>query len=190
MYRRLAPIAATLLVLAACGSEDPDDSGAPSEATTSTSSVATTTATEMTTSPLEGTWTTDLTREAVIAYVHKAGWSKEVEKALLDPDMSGPEQTEFRVDFVGDSFRMSQVATDAQWQSGTFWIEGGRIYLDDEAPVGELTFALHLDGNTATFDKPGDTSDPDDEQEFVDEAPVWAPGAVMWASTTWTRADS
>ncbi len=44
---------------------------------------------------------------------------------------------------------MAQVATDEQWQSGTFRIEDGRIYLDDEAPVGEVTFRLHLDGDTA-----------------------------------------
>ena len=55
--------------------------------------------------------------------------------------------------------------------------------------MGELTFAFHLDGNTVSFDEPGDTSDPDDEQVFVDGAPVWAAGAVMWASTTWTRAE-
>jgi hypothetical protein len=175
MSRRLAPIAAALLVLAACGTDHPADSGAASEPTTS---------------PLEGTWTTDLTHEALLAYIHHAGWSKKVEKALLGPKMAGPSASELRVDFVGETFRMSRVTTDEQMQSGVFWIEDDRIYLDDEAPVGELTFALHLDGDTATYDEPADTSDPDNEQEYVDGAPVWAPGAVLWASTTWTRADS
>ena len=112
------------------------------------------------------------------------------QKALLAPDMAGPVQTEFRLDFVGDRFRMAQVATDSQWQSGTFRLEDGRIFLDDEAPVGEGTAAVHLDGDSLTFDDVGDTSDPEDEQEFMDGAPVWAPGGVMWASTTWTRTDS
>jgi hypothetical protein len=45
----------------------------------------------------------------------------------------------------------------------------------------------HLDGDNATFDQPGDTSDPDNEQVFVDDAPARAPGVMMWAVTEWTR---
>jgi hypothetical protein len=182
MYRRLAPIAATLLVLTACSSEDPDSSAAPEPS-------AATTAAETAASPLEGTWTTDLTREAVIAYVRENGWSKQVEKALLSPDMAGPEETEFRLDFVGDRFRMAQVATDSQWQAGTYRIEDGVLFLDDEAPVGEATLSMHLDGDTVTFDDPGFTTDPQEEEEFMDGAPAWAPGGVMWGATAWERSD-
>jgi hypothetical protein len=180
-----ALLAGTLLVpLAACSTDESTTStaGTPTDAETTTA----TQTSEAETSPLEGTWTTDITREAVIAYIREAGWGKLAEKALLDPQMTGPDQTEFRIDFVGDRFRMAQVSTDAQWQSGTFRIEGDRIYLDDEAPVGELTFRLTLDGDRATYDKPDDTSG---DGEFMPGVPNWAPGAVMWASTTWVRAD-
>lgn len=179
-------IAGTLLLpLAACSS----DGATPSSAADSPSNAVTTTeAAETTeTSPLEGTWTTDLERQAVVAYIREAGWGKKAEKALLEPNMAGPEQTEFRIDFVGDRFRMAQVATDEQWQSGTFRIEGDRIYLDDEAPVGELGFRLTVDGDRATYDQPSDTSGGAD---FLPGVPVWAPGAVMWGSTTWERAAS
>jgi hypothetical protein len=169
------------LALGACASDA--DSAAPAPDADAQASDAA----EVAAGPLEGTWTTDLNRKAVRAYIRRAGWGKEAEKALLDPDMAGPDKTEFRVDFVGDRFRMAQVSTDEQWQSGTFTIDDGRIYLDDEAPVGELTFQFQLDGDTATFDDPSDTSG---GGEFLPGVPGWAPGAVMWASTTWERSAS
>ena len=117
------------------------------------------------------------------------GWSRQTQRALLDPTMAGPEQTEFRIDFVGDRFRMSQVNTDVQWQSGTFELkDDGRIYLDDEAPVGYLAFRYHVDGDQATFDHPG--SGPGTMPEFLPGTPDWAPGAVMWASVPWHRDQS
>ena len=39
---------------------------------------------------------------------------------------------------------MALVATDEQWKSGTYRIEEGRFYFDDEAPVRESTFPYHL----------------------------------------------
>jgi hypothetical protein len=173
----LVPLIAGVLALAACSSDTGESTAADP------APVASSSPTTSATTPLEGSWRTDLTREAIIAYIRKAGWGKEAEKILLDPHMAGPAQTEFRIDFVGDRFRMAQVATDEQWQSGTFWIEDGRIFLDDEAPVGELTFRLTIDGDTATYDKPDDTGGP----EFMPGVPAWAAGAVMWASTSWER---
>jgi hypothetical protein len=184
MRRHLAlvTVAAAVLAVPGCGSGDSGNTAPTAAPTTSVASSET----ESATTPLEGTWTTDLTRDAVVAYIRKAGWGKEAEKILLDPRMAGPDRTEFRIDFVGDRFRMAQAATDQQWQSGTFRIEDGRIYLDDEAPVGELTFRVSIDGDTATYDKPDDTTD---DGDFVPGVPAWAPGAVMWASTPWERSD-
>ncbi len=173
-----------LLPLAACSSDGSTSSAAdtPSNAATTTEAAETTE-----TSPLEGTWTTDLTRDAAIAYIRKEGWDKETEKALLEITMPKTDDTVFRIDFVGNHFRMALAATDEQWQSGTFRIEDDRIYLDDEAPVGELTFRLRIDGDRATYDKPVDTSG---EGELAPGVPIWAPGGVMWASTTWERSAS
>ena len=92
---------------------------------------------------------------------------------MLSPDMAGPEETRFRIDFVGDRFRMAQVSSDEQWQSGTFEIEDGRIVLDDEAPVGVLTFRFTLDGDSATFDDPSTDSG---GAEVMPGVPDWAPG--------------
>jgi hypothetical protein len=177
--RRILMTTAVFLAMSGCSSGEPGPAGpSPSSTTTTTSSDA------APVSPLEGTWTTDLKRAAVKAYIRDAKWGKRAERALLDPDMAGPRDTEFRIDFVGDRFRMAQVSTDEQWQSGTFTIEQGRIVLDDEAPVGVLSFRLTLEGDTATFDEPG----PDgDRFEFMPGIPGWAPGAVMWASTAWER---
>ncbi|MBF4769904.1 hypothetical protein ISU10_19200 [Nocardioides agariphilus] len=179
------PVLTAVLVLAACGADDSSVSGAAAAPTEAASDVGSS-PTAPAVTELEGTWTTDLTRKAVRAYIRGQGWGEQAEEFLLAPDMAGPEQTQFRVDFVGDRFRMAQVATDEQWQSGTFRIEDGRIYLDDEAPVGELTFAVHLDGDVLTYDSPGDTGG---GGQFIPGVPGWAPGAVMWASTTWSRAE-
>lgn len=169
----------TTLALAATGcASDPSASSAdttPSETSSSTPAAR---------SPLEGTWTTDLRRSEVRAYIRGQGWSRDAERVLLGPEMAGPAETEFQIDFVGDRFRMSQVSTDEQWQSGFFELEGGQIKLDDEAPVGVLTFRVDLDGDTARFDQPGPNGD---GFEFMKGVPGWAPGAVLWASTTWER---
>ena len=133
-------LAATLVLTAtACSSGEDPDAGPPTPATSSSPPAVET--------PLEGTWTTDLERAAVRGYIRKQGWGREAERVMLSPDMAGPEETRFRIDFVGDRFRMAQVSSDEQWQSGTFEIEDGRIVLDDEAPVGVLTFRFTLDGD-------------------------------------------
>ena len=182
----LAAVLTAVLLLPACAADDsssPGSASSPSETETETDT--TTAAAEA--SPFEGTWTTDLTREAVRAYIRKQGWSKKVEKAIMKPDMVAPPTTVFRIDFADGFFRMALDATDEQWMSGTFRLEDGRIYLDDEAPVGETTFAYHLDGDTMSFDDPGDTSDPDNEIDMLDGAPVWTISAVLLSSTPWTR---
>lgn len=180
--RVLAPAVTVLILLSGCGSESSSTSSqGPADPSTS----ATTAASDA--SPLEGTWTTDLTPEAVRAYIRRQGWSKQVERAIMQPDMAAPPTTEFRIDFEDDFFRLALVATDEQWESGTYRVEDGRVYLDDEAPVGEGTFRYHVKGNTVTFDDPGDTSDPDNQQEWVDGAPIWAMGGVLLGSTPWER---
>ena len=103
---------------------------------------------DATVTPLEGTWTTDLEPSAVRAYIRRAGWGKAAERVLLGPEMAGPHDTEFRIDFVGDYFRMAQVSTDEQWQSGTFNLRDRTLTIDDEAPVGVNTFRVDLDGDT------------------------------------------
>jgi hypothetical protein len=180
MKLRVAAVAVSILLLTSCsgsgsGSEPEPSAGSGAGSASLASEAA---------SELEGAWTTTLDRDAVIAYIRGQGWSKDVEKALLAPDMAGPAQTEFRVDFVGDRFRMAQVPSDVQWQSGTYRLQDGVLYLDDEAPVGVLSFRYHLDGDVATFDHP-DTqpAGPD----YLPGAPDWAPGAVMWSSTPWQR---
>ncbi len=185
--RTLIPAAALVAALAGCGADEPRASAEPTEPPASTVSTSPSEATETAPaiSELEGTWTTDLKRKAVKAYIRKQGWSETVENILLGPDYAGPDQTEFRIDFVGNRFRMSQAATDEQWQSGTFRIEGDRIYLDDEGPVGELIFRVNVDGESVVFDEPG--IEPADFV-FVPGVPGWAPAAVLWASTTWERA--
>lgn len=184
--RLLVPLLSGLLALPACSGTDSSGTVSP-EPVEPTASVVTEAADP---SPFEGTWTTDLTRDAVRAYIRKAGWSRKVEAALMKPDMAAPATTEFRIDFENGYFLMSLAATGEPWQSGTYRLEDGRMYLDDEAPVGETSFSYHLDDSTVTFDDPVDSVDPNNESEWIDGAPVWAAGAVMWASTTWTRADS
>lgn len=169
----------TLLALGAVGC-----SGGTSRPATSTSFPSGNTSTTSATTALEGTWTTDLERSAVRAYIRDNGWGRAAEKALLDPEMSGPVQTEFRLDFVGDRFRLAQVATDEQWMSGTFMLEGDTLTLDDEAPVGVTTFRVDLVGDTVAFGEPG----PDTPGfEFMPGVPSWAPAATLWCVTTWRR---
>lgn len=180
--RRLI-VLAVLAALAASGSGCAAGGGGsgsgPREPTATTGSP-----TEAPVTPLEGTWTTDLERSAVRAYIRDAGWSRAAERVLLGPEMAGPRATRFRIDFVGDQFRMAQVDTDEQWQSGFFTLEDGTLTIDDEAPVGVTTFRVHLDGDTATFDRPGPNGD---GFEFRPGVPHWAPAAVLWCSTTWRR---
>jgi hypothetical protein len=173
-------IALTVLASAAtgCTTSGATDAGREEPATPAGS---TTTATV---TPLEGTWTTNLEARAVRAYVRRAGWGRAAEKALLDPEMAGPRETQFRIDFVGDQFRMAQATTDEQWQSGVFTLEDGTLTIDDEAPVGVTTFRVNLDGDTVTFDRPGPNGD---GFEFMPGVPGWAPAAVLWCSTTWQR---
>jgi hypothetical protein len=171
----------TACLVAGCESDSTGTAAATSPSSASASPSESSGAEE---SPLEGTWTSDLRPAAIAAYIRRAGWGRAAEKALLDPAMSGPGRTQFRIDFAGDQFRMSQVSTDEQWQSGTWRIKDGRLYLDDSFPVGELTFRLHLNGDTATFDRPHDTSNP---PEFMPGVPGEAPGATLWGSTVWTR---
>jgi hypothetical protein len=182
-----AGIATLVLALTSCSSGTSSDAGTEPATTTPSAPPSTPeTIPVAATTPLEGTWMANLDRQRVIAYIRKAGWSKRVEKALLEPDMAGPEQNEFRLDFVGNRFRMSQAATDVQWQSGTYELKDDRtIWLDDEAPVGYLVFTYHLDGDTISFDQP--TSDPAGLPDFMPGAPDWAPGAVMWATVPWHR---
>lgn len=169
-------LAAMVLALTGCTDGSSGSSDAAAAPTPSTRPAVTT--------PLEGTWTTDLDRSAVREYIRDAGWSRAAERALLDPEMAGPDDTAFRIDFVGDRFRMAQASTDEQWQSGTFTLKDGTVTLDDEAPVGVITFRVRIDGDTAVFDQPG----PDgDGFEFMPGVPGWAPGAVLWCSTTWER---
>jgi hypothetical protein len=179
----LAGAVVALCLLSGCSGNEKTTSEAAPAQTPPTSSAPTDPTTQM-----EGVWTADLKRGAVVAYLRRMGWSQDAQKALLDPSMAGPKQTAFRVDFVGDHFRMSQVATDIQWQSGTFDIKKGTISLDDEAPVGYLTFHVHVDGDRATFDHPA--SDPTSMPEFLPGVPDWGPGAVMWASVPWHRQKS
>ncbi len=187
--RQQLPVAAFLVAglvagvasLAGCSSDEPRASAETATPSRSAEASETTPAT----SELEGTWTTDLKRNAVKAYIREQGWSKTVEDILLGPEYAGPEQTEIRIDYVGNRFRMSQAATDEQWQSGTFRIEDGRIYLDDEGPVGEVIFRVNVNGDTAVFDEPAISPA---SFVWVPGVPGWAPAAVLWSSTTWERA--
>ncbi|MFC5179359.1 hypothetical protein [Nocardioides taihuensis] len=174
-------IALTMLAstVAGCSTGGAPDAGRREPATPAGSTAA-----EAPVSPLEGTWTTDLKASAVRAYIREAGWGRAAEKALLDPEMAGPRETEFRIDFVGDQFRMAQATTDEQWQSGVFTLEDGTLTIDDEAPVGVNTFRVDLNGDTVNFDQPGPNGD---GFEFMPGVPGWAPAAVLWCSTTWQR---
>lgn len=179
----LATATAALMLLAACSSNgmDSEKDIGTADSDPTTTSVSTTAAAA---TPLEGGWTANLKRSSVVAYIRNAGWSRQAQRVLLDPSMAGPRQTEFRIDFVGDQFRMSQVATDIQWQSGSYQLkDDGAIWLDDEAPVGYLTFQYHLDGDQVTFDHA--VSQPAGMHEFMPGVPDWAPGAVLWASVPW-----
>lgn len=177
--RSVAALAALVLLLTGC-----NQSSSPSSGSAAPSAVAEDSSPAATTTPLEGTWTTDLEPSAVRAYIREAGWGRQAEKALLDPEMAGPRDTLFRIDFVGDRFRMSQARTDEQWMSGVFTLDDGTLTLDDEAPVGLNTFRVRVDGDTATFDQPG----PDGAGfEFMPGVPGWGPAAVLWCSTTWKR---
>lgn len=184
--RRTVLTATLVVALTGCSSGDqaPGTGAATTEPTDPVSeSPSATPAT-----PLEGTWITDLKRKAVVAYIREAGWDKRAERALVSEDIAGPAETEFRIDFIGDQFRMSQAATDEQYQSGTFTIEEGRLILDDEAPVGEITFRLDIQDDTVTFDQP-DLDGRNAEPNFRPGVPGWAPAAALWCSTTWERVD-
>lgn len=177
--RTVITLAVLALTAAGCSTDDPPEAGSqdtPPPVQSTTEGPAAT--------PLEGTWTTDLKRAAVRTYIREAGWGRAAEKVLLDPDMAGPRKTEFRIDFVGDRFRMAQATTDEQWQSGVFRLAGRTLTLDDEAPVGVNTFRVNLEGDTVTFDQPGPSGD---GFEFMPGVPGWAPAAVLWSSTTWRR---
>lgn len=177
--KNLIALTALVAALAGCSTNDAPDSAReePAAPVRNTTAAATVT-------PLEGTWTTDLEPSAVRAYIRRAGWGKAAERVLLGSEMAGPNETEFRIDFVGDYFRMAQVSTDEQWQSGVFTLREDTLTIDDEAPVGVNTFRVDLDGDTVTFDRPGPNGD---GFEFMPGVPGWAPAAVLWCSTTWTR---
>ena len=185
--RLLVPLLSGLLALPACSSGT-DSSGTVSPAPVEPTASVVTEAADP--SPFEGTWTTDLTRDAVRAYIRKAGWSRKVEAALMKPDMAAPATTEFRIDFENGYFLMSLAATGEPWQSGTYPPRGRTHVPRRRGPRRRDELRYHLDDSTVTFDDPVDSVDPNNESEWIDGAPVWAAGAVMWASTTWTRADS
>ena len=116
-------------------------------------------------------WRTDITEDAFAAAIVDAGFPEDVVTESLTY-LPGPE---FRLEFLGDRFRMSWVPEDEQFQAGTFAIDGDEITIDDEAPVGTATVPFTVDGDELTFRIPSDVADLD---------PV---GVGFWTATTWVR---
>ncbi len=162
-----AVVLALLMLPTGCSEDSPDDPGTTSQPSTP-APVSSETATD---SPLEGVWRAEITEEAFAAAIVEAGYPEDVVAEALTY-LPGPE---FRLEFLGERFRMSYVPEDEQYQAGTFSVDGDRITIDDEAPVGIPAFPFAVDGDELTFEPPSDEADLD---------PV---GVGFWASTTWVR---
>jgi len=167
-------LGAVLLVLPACGTAHRADSASASGTSTSTTAAG----------PLEGTWTTNLTKADQRSYLRTLGYGRDVADAVAGADNQNIPGPHFAVEFLGHSFRMYYEPTGETWQSGTFAVHGHRLVLDDEPPVGHLLLSFRVDGDHATFSHFG--SDMPD-LEFMPGVPDWVPGAAMWGTSTWTR---
>jgi hypothetical protein len=182
--RRIAlPLAmVVLLVPSACSSDDEDPQANDA---TSTSSTPEPEASEPVEAPLEGAWTADITPEAFTAYIVSAGYDESVATEILGPDNETLPGPEFRLEFLGDRFRLSYAPTDEQFMSGTFTLADDAVTFDDEAPVGLYTFAFAVAGDELRLSD-GTTSNA--EIELAPGIPDFLPGAAFMSSSPWTRA--
>ncbi len=173
-----------LLFTAAC-SDDPEAGDAATPPVTSTETPSPSRASGPVdeaggvTTPLEGTWVADVSRNAYVAAIEDLGYPKAVATQMLQ-ELPGPE---FRLEFLGDRFSLAYAPTGEGWQSGTFTLEGGRIVLDDEAPVELVSFAVEIEGDTVVFTDGGAT----DAGEMAAGVPDYLPLIGFWSADDWSR---
>lgn len=178
----IALTAAALLTSSGCSDSDAPASGrsAVSAATSAASSDAAGPEAE-----LNGVYRTRISRAAYATAVMTDGWTREEAQRVARELPENP--AEFELELRDGRFRQSWMPTDEQWQSGTYRLRGDKIVLDDEAPVGTITFAYRLTGSGVRFRFTG-SYDPA-HAEWRPGIPGYLPAVGFWAATPWERVD-
>lgn len=173
----------TAALAAACDSTEPEADATPTSESTPAASPAEPTDSAVS-DELDGTYRRTLTVESVRAALTADGHGKRVLR-LYTSDL--PSDPEFQLDLQGGAFRVSRTADDDQWMSGAYTLENGEITLDDEAPVGTITFAYEQTASGLRFRYVKNTGP--EGIEWKPGVPDYVPALPLWTGSEWERVD-